>query len=176
MKDKKIHLNEDQILLSLIDENDLPEEMRSHLENCNACQDKRESLLSELECLGKMAGEFTPEPRKRPILPVRESGRKRYHFPAFATGLASAVLVAFLCNVVLFSDSPEQMKADLSVESEVRLHLMEEILEEPALSGPYLDITQTAYSYFDDEFLEFVVPEEEESNPLQGFSFLSFKA
>ena len=176
MKDKKIHLNEDQVLLSLVDENDLPEEMGSHLEDCEACQDKRASLLSELGCLGKMAAEFTPAPRKRPILPVRESERKKYHFPVFATGLASAVLLAFLCSVVLFSDPPEQIKANLSEKSEVRLHLMEEILEEPALSEHYLDITQTSYSYFDDEFLEFVIPVEEESNHLEGFSFLSFKA
>ena len=81
-----------------------------------------------------------------------------------------------MCSVVLFSDSPEQMKASLSVNSEVRLYLMEEILEEPALSGHYLDITQTSYGYFDDEFLEFVVPVGEESNPLQGFSFLTLKA
>jgi len=173
MKDKKIHLNEDQILLSLIDENDLPKEMRSHLENCNACQDKRASLLSELECLGKMAGEFTPEPRQRPILPVRESGRKRYHFPVFATGLASAVLVVFLCSIIFFSGPSEQMNTDLSVKSEVRLHLMEEILEEPALSGPYLDITQTAYSYFDDEFLEFVIPEEEEFDSVHGINIMT---
>ena len=123
-----------------------------------------------------MAGEFTPVPRKRPIPPVRESGRKRYHFPVFATGLASAVLVVFLCSIILLSDSPEQMKASLSVNSEVRLHMMEDILDESALSGHYLDITQTSYGYFDDEFLEFVIPVEEESNPLQGFSFLSFKA
>ncbi len=173
MKEKKIHMNEDQVLLSLIDENDLPKEMRSHLEGCKACQDKRASLLSELECLGKMAGKFTPAPRKRPILPVRESGRKRYHFPVFATGLASAVVVAFLCSVVLFSDSPEQMEADLSVESEVRLHLMEEILEETALSGHYLDITQTSYSYFDDEFLEFVIPVEEGFDSVHGINIMT---
>lgn len=173
MKDKKIHLNEDQVLLSLVDENDLPEEMRSHLGDCTACQDKRMSLLSELEYMGKMACEFTPTPQKRPILPAREPGRKRYHFPVFATGLASAVLVAFLCSIILFSDSPEQMKADLSVKSEVRLHLMEEILEEPALSGPYLDITQTAYSYFDDEFLEFVIPVEEEFDSVHGINIMT---
>ena len=120
-----------------------------------------------------MAGEFTPAPRKRPILPVRESGRKRYHFPVFATGLASAVVVAFLCSVVLFSDSPEQMEADLSVKSEVRLHLMEEILEETALSGHYLDITQTSYSYFDDEFLEFVIPVEEGFDSVHGINIMT---
>ncbi|MBW2217613.1 MAG: hypothetical protein JRF34_10555 [Deltaproteobacteria bacterium] len=176
MKDKNIHLTEDQILLSLIDENDLPDEMRCHLEDCTACQDKRTSLLSELEYLGKMAGEFTPTPQKKSVLLVREPGRQRYHFPAFASGLAATVLVVFLCSVILFSDSSKQMKENPAVESEVRLHLVEDILDEPAISRHYLDITLTSDSYFDDEFLEFVIPLEEESNSIQGFSSLSFKA
>ena len=173
MKGSEIHLNEDKILLSLVDKNDLSEEMRNHLEDCKACRDKRASLLSELECLGKMAGEFTPEPRKRPILQVQETRRKRFHFPVFATGLASAVLVVFLCSVTLLSDSPEQMKTGLSVNSGVRLHMMEDILEEPVLSGHYLDITQTSSNYFDDEFLEFVIPVGEEFDSVNGINIMT---
>lgn len=176
MKEKDIHLNEDQVLLSLVDQGDLSEEMRNHLGDCKTCRDKRASLLLELESLGKMAGGFTPEPLKRPALPGRKPGRKRFHVPVFATGLASAALVVFLCGIVFFSGPTEQIKTGLSMNSEIRLHMMEDILEESALSGHYLDITQTSHSYFDDEFLEFMIPLEESSNALQGFSFLSFKA
>jgi hypothetical protein len=175
MKDKGTHLNEDQILTSLVEKKDLPEERRRHLENCAVCQDKRTSFLSELEYLGKMAGEFTPRPQRKPVLPARESGRQRFRRLAFVSGFAAAVLVAILCSVILFSDSSKQNKVDLAVQSEVRLHLVEEILDEPALSRHYLDITVTSYSDFDEEFLKFVVPLEEEADSVQNFSVLSSK-
>ena len=176
MKNKNIHLKEDRILLCLVEENDLTEETRKHLEECPVCQEKRTSLLAELQIVGEMADEFTPAPKKKPDLPVEQPGRQRFRLPILGTGFATALLVAILVSMHLFSNSSSQLQTDLTLEREVRMGLFEEILVESALSEQYLDMTPSSYSFLDDEFLEFVVPLEEPSGSSQGFLYLTAKA
>jgi len=176
MKDKNIHLKEDQILLSLVEENDLSEEKRKHLKKCSVCRERKTSLLTELQHLGEMADAFTPVHKKKPALPVKQPGPQRFRLPILGTGFATAVLVAILVSVHLFSDSSRQMQTDLTLEREVQMGLFEEILVESALSEQYLDMTPSSYSFLDDEFLEFVVPLEEQTGSSQGFLHLTARA
>jgi len=177
MKDKNIHLKEDQILLSLLEENDLTEEKRAHFEECPVCQEKRTSFLAELQHLGEMAHEFTPVPREKPAFPVKQPGAQRFRrLPMLGTGFATALLVAVLVGVHLFSESPKHMRVEMTSESDVQMGLFEEILAESALSEQYLDMTPSSYSFLDDEFMEFVVPAEEQSGSSQGSLHLTAKA
>jgi hypothetical protein len=164
MKDRDTHLNEDQIIVSLMDENDLTEDMKGHLLACPACQEKRTALISELENLGKMAKDLTPLPKRKPVLPVRESRRFGVGLPIFAAGSIAAVVIAFLGSIVFFNEPSKQMGAQLSTETGADFYLMDDIFGESALPEYYLDIAGASYSYFDDEFLEFIVPLEEDSN------------
>ncbi|MFC1824575.1 hypothetical protein ACFL9T_17855 [Thermodesulfobacteriota bacterium] len=170
MKDKTLHPDEDQILRSLVDDHGLPEKTRKHLEDCEACRHLRSSFQSELEFMGKMAGECTPAPLKKPVLPEPKPDRQqKYRLPVFAFGFAAAALVAVLSVFILFSDFSRELGTDLAVKSEVRMHLLEDILNESELSENYLDITSTDVSYFDDEFLEFVIPLEDEPDTARNF-------
>lgn len=162
MIDKGMHLSEDQILLSLVDENDLSQEVRSHLLACTACQEKKTALISELEHLGQMAKDLAPLPRQKPLPLVRESRHFSFRLRVLAAGFAVVLIIACLLSLVFFTDSSKQMTARLSTEMETDLYLVDEILEESTLPEYYLDIAVTSYSYFDDEFLEFVVPLEEQ--------------
>lgn len=164
MKDKSIHLNEDQILLSLVDVNDLSGDRKSHLLACSVCQERKAALMSELEHLGEMARAFVPLPQQKPALVIRESRHPGFRLPVFAAGFAVVLVIACLLSLVLFTDSSKQMTARLSTEMEADLYLVDDILEESALPEYYLDMAVASYSYFDDEFLEFVVPLEEEFN------------
>jgi len=164
MKDKSMHLNEDQILLSLADVNDLSEDIKSHLLACPVCQEKKTALMSELEHLGEMAKDFTPLPQQKPVVLFRESRHFSFRLPVFAAGIAVVLVIACLLSLVLFTDSSKQMTARLSTEIEADLYLLDEILEESSLPEYYLDIAVASYSYFDDEFLEFVTPLEEQFN------------
>ncbi|KKK71690.1 hypothetical protein LCGC14_2911390 [marine sediment metagenome] len=76
----------------------------------------------------------------------------------FAAGVALVLIIALALSLVLFTDSSKQMTAQLSTEKEAYLYLLDEILEEAYLPDHYLDITAASNSYFDDEFVEFVVP------------------
>jgi len=167
MKDKDIHLNEDQILVSLVGEEDLSVEKRRHLLDCDVCQAKRMTLMSELERLGEMARDFAPLPEKKVVIPLREPRHFSFRLPAFAAGLALIVLIASVWSLMFFADSSKQMSqmtAQLSRGTEISLDLVDDILGESILPQYYLDIFAASYSYFDDEFLEFLVPVEVPSN------------
>ena len=158
MKEKGTHLNEDQILLSLVDERDLSGDMKSHLLACSVCQDKKGVLMSELERMGQMANDFTPLPQKKPVLPFQKSHRFNFRLPVFAGGLAVVLLIAFLWSQALFTEPPKQMAAQLLTEMEVGLDLIDDILEASALPEYYLDMAVASNGYLDDEFLELLVP------------------
>ena len=164
MKDKNIHLNEDQILLSLVEEHDLSEETRSHLLACLLCQEERTALMSELEHLGEMAKDFSPMPQNKPVLPFRESGHFIFNRPVLSAGFAVVLIIACLWSLTLFIDSSKQMTPGLSTDMKVDLYLMDDILEESALPEYYLDIGVASYTYFDEEFMDFVVPQGEGFN------------
>ncbi len=164
MKDKNPHLSEDQILLSLVDENDLSDHMKNHLLSCSVCQDKKGILEFDLERLGRMAKDFTPLPRKKPVLSLRKSHRFGFRLPLFEAVLAVFLIIDFLWSQAYFTDPSKQMGAQLWTEAKVGLYLIDDILEESALPEYYLDIAVASYSYLDDEFLEFIVPVEEPDN------------
>ncbi len=164
MKDKSNHLNEDEILFSLVEEPDLPEEIKSHLLACLVCQEKKKALMTELERLGKMARDFTPLPQQKPALPFRESRHFIFNRSVLAAGFSVVVIIACLWSLRSFTGSSKHITPGLSPEMEVDLYLMDDILGESALPEYYLDIAAPTYSYFDEEFLDFVVPLGEESN------------
>ncbi len=164
MKENRTHLNEDQILLSLVDENDLSDDAKGHITACQVCREKKTALMSELENLGEIAKDFAPLTRKKPVLVSRKSWHSVLRRPMFASGFAVIFIAVCLLGLTLFIDSSKQITARLSTEAEEDMYLLEDILEKSALPEYYLDITVTSNNYFDDEFLEFITPMEEESN------------
>jgi len=164
MKDENMHLNEEQILISLVDEKDLAKDNQSHLQSCLACREKKTALMSELDRLGKMTKEFTPLPRQKARVYLPESRRRRFLRPVFAAGFAVAFIIVCLLSLKMFIDSPKEMTARLSPESGADLYLIDDLLEESILPEYFLDIAVASYSYFDDEFIKFVVPLEESFN------------
>ena len=173
---KNIHLKEEQIFHCVVDEDSLSKEIRQHIEKCPVCQKKQASFASELENLGKMAGGFIPAPIKKPVLSPKEPGGQWFSPPVFATGLAMGLLVAFLVVVPLYLTMQKQAKSDLMFSNEVHTTIVEDMLVEPVLSEHYLDITSPSYSFFDDEFLDFVAPVEEQIDSSEGLLHLTFRA
>jgi hypothetical protein len=158
MKDRIGHLHEEQIIDSVIDAKGLKEEQRQHLETCPRCSEERAALRLELDRLGQMATDFTPAPQKKPFIPVPESRLLTFRRMAFATGFAAALLVALLWGPAFLSDHGIQEVAEFSNEEEMVLFLVEDILEESALPDLYLDVAATSDNYFDEEFMEFLIP------------------
>ena len=179
MKEK--HLNEDQIIVSAVDEDDLPENVKSHLKTCPLCQEERRILMSQLEEMGGMAKDLAPRPKAEPLVYPKPWGPKPwgpkpwdagawrrifFRWPVFASGLACFLILAGIWGLMLLQGpqgKPQvRMASDSSAEQSVAgVVFIEDLLEESVLPEYYLDIAVASPEDFDDEFLEFVVPVEE---------------
>lgn len=165
MKSNDLHLNEDQVIRSVVDENDLSVAVRDHLSTCLACQRKKEQIEKELTSLCRMAKESAPLPRQEIRLPFHKPRLWSWR-PVFATGLAVILLIAGVWWYGLVTTSKEKMTAQIIGEAEKDRQLTAEIdaLEEYAPYDFYPDISGESDPDYFDEFLEFVVPLEENQN------------
>lgn len=89
------HLDEDQIIVSVVDINDLTVEHRRHLETCPVCREKRGALTGHLDEMARAAREMTPRPG--PVQLPEPPGPKvswglSFRWPVVASGLASIPL------------------------------------------------------------------------------------
>ena len=160
MKGKDIHLNEDQLIRAVVDENNPTNIERNHLAKCSVCREKKLRLEQELNNLGRMAETFAPSPQRkiRPFLHAPHRARPRRF--VFAAVFAAFLLTIGVWWYAPFTTTQEKMAARLTQEIEEDEQLMAEIIipAEYALSDSYLNISGEFYSYFYDEFLEFVIP------------------
>jgi hypothetical protein len=172
MRSRDIHLNEERLICSVVDQNDLSADEQNHLFTCSVCQGEKQQLEQELTNLGRMAKEFAPLPEKNIIPLLQESLQKPRSSwswrPVFAAGFVVILLIVGIWMYSPFKRYQEYKIAKLIERMKDDEKLMAEIrsLEEQALSGFYMDISGESYRYVDDEFLEFILPLEENHNSI----------
>ena len=157
---KVAHFDEDQIIVSIVDESDLPEQHRTHLESCPACRERRGALMAQLEEMGHMARELAPRPRGVSLPEPKVSWGLSFRWPVLASGLASLVIIAAVWSLILFHGPQIQMAPGSAGQQVVGLPFIEDILEEPVLPEYFQDMALVSFDYFDDGFMDFVVPVE----------------
>lgn len=175
MKSQTIHLDEAGLIRSVVDMNDLSADVRHHLSECPICQRKKQQFEQELTSLERMAEAFAPLPRKRVMYLEKPFGKVSFYTllrPVFAAGTAIVLLVLGILwlpapltisqNEQTEHSQTEQI-ARVVEEMEEDRQLMAEIrdLEEDALPDFYQGISGESYGYFDEDFVDFVVPMEE---------------
>jgi hypothetical protein len=79
---------------------------------------------------------------------------------ALAAGIGAALLIAFIWGPSFIPDPVTQMVAEVSGDEEMDVFLVEDILDEAALPDIYLDMAASSESYFDEEFMELLIPSE----------------
>ncbi|MES0350366.1 MAG: hypothetical protein ABUK19_06570, partial [Desulfobacteria bacterium] len=67
--DKDLHLDEDQLLWAVVEENELPLPLQEHLSACPQCRANKERFEGDLARLGQMAERFAPSPKGPVSLP-----------------------------------------------------------------------------------------------------------
>lgn len=159
------HLNEEQIIRAVIDENELAGEDRQHILECQPCSRKVKEFQNELQGFGESARMSVPPLRKNITLPQEEESSASYKsrwLPSFgAAAMAGLALFLYFLSV---ESTPQRFIALQSSEAMLEdEYLMEEIFEmvENPLSDVLYDITGENGG-FDDEFLQFVVPDVQE--------------
>jgi len=152
------HLDEDRIIVSMVDENDLSRKDKSHLENCPACRERKGALMAQLEGMGHMAKELAPRPRGISLPEPKVSWGLSFRWPVVASGLASLVIIVAVWGMMFLGGPQMEMAPGSAGQQVVGLSFIDDILEEPVLPAYYQDIAVASFEYFDDAFMDFVIP------------------
>jgi len=171
MKKDSIHLNESEIIRAVTDQNDLPDDLRRHLSLCSVCQKKKEAFEHKLNHLAYMTEKFAPLPQKKLRLPLPSPVRilKPYNpswnrHPVFVTGMAVTLLLIVSSWIMINNQGATTAQIIREMEEDQRLITEIQYLEENILPDVYTNISGESYEYFDEEFLDFMVPVEENRN------------
>lgn len=145
--DPKPHLNESQLLWSVVDEAELPLAEQQHLASCAVCHSEQERLQRELSALGEMAKRFAPSPRTTMRLSLLEMRSRHNALRGWQNLLKWATIAA---TVVVMAVGPwflhrMQNNSVAAVKREMRqderLLMAVNRLEKNALPAFYLEIT-----------------------------------
>ncbi|RLB14959.1 MAG: hypothetical protein DRG63_07650 [Deltaproteobacteria bacterium] len=159
------HLTEDQITWALVDENDLPEPVKKHLERCPFCQERKHKLETSLNNVGELAARFSPVPRRR-FMSERERHGLGWAISPWYRGVLTAALAGFLL-VLIFGGGrlwhPHSTSEITAVMEEMRedSKFMAEVdaLVENPLPQIYMEILGEGVVELDMDFMDFLVPD-----------------
>ena len=165
MKNQDIHLNEDHIIRAIVDENDLTTSERNHLSKCSLCQKEKQEFEQVLHRMGDMSKELVPSPRIS-FIPVVQRNRSLFRWkPALAAGFVIVLLMMGIWWTSPFTRFQENGSVQIVQKMESDQQFMAGItfIEDDALPDRYLDIIGSSNDddydvYYDDEFLEFILP------------------
>ena len=164
--DRNSHLDEQRIIISLIDENDLNPSEREHLKACPLCSASRDRLTTQLHGLSREVTRWTPSSRRKVVLPASETERGRGWIGRWYVGLAAATaclaLIVALSWPHLFTGSLRPFgEVTITAETAADAKLLAEAsdLEDNSLPASFQDIVPDIGSPDDDgDFEEFMVP------------------
>jgi hypothetical protein len=160
-----IHLTEEQLIMAVVDEQELTGEHRLHLAECQLCNAKVEQFREELQLFGENSRSTVPPMTRTITLPDEEPASATSSsswLPSFGAAVMAG-LVLFFYFLGMETMSPTipafQSAEDLLAEE----YLMDEIFQmvENPLSDELYQLTGDNTG-FDEEFMEFVVPEVQE--------------
>jgi len=165
MKEKNHdHLPEGQILRAVVDEKDLPGEDQQHLRACSVCKRKIEQVRGGLQAFGKKAGQAVP-PFSRPVrLPSEKPARISQNagwLPFFGAAAMAGLLMFFYFMSMEIMPRPgliTMQSQENLLEDESLMRQISEMVENP-LSDDMYEISGENGVDFDEDFLQFLVPE-----------------
>jgi hypothetical protein len=158
------HLQEEQILWAVIDEKELSGDDQQHLLECPVCKRKIERFRDELQELGQKAWQAVPPFSRTVRLPSEKPATVSHNagwLPFFGAA-AMAGLLVFFYFMGMETMAPTKLTTLQSQESlledESLMREISEMVEYP-LSKYIYEITGENGVGFDEDFLQFVVPD-----------------
>ena len=165
--DNEQHLDEQQLIQAVVDENDLPRSVQMHLGGCHRCRSEKESFEQELAALGQAAERYAPQPQRRIVLPVQEARSTRWTFLNWRHAIGAAAAVAVVVVVFWGSTIYRNLTGFGTTGSPAELlearQLMTEVnmLVDNALPPLYLEISAEYKPDDDKDFYQFLIPQVE---------------
>lgn len=160
---KDQHLNDDQITQAIVDADDLPISLKEHLSACPQCRSTVEQFEDELSILGKLSRRFSPISENKIALPAEKEVRSFLGSWKWQISYGTAFSIMTVILIVWWSgmtnpsinrspNNPEELWEDEKLMSEISN------LSENALPQFYMDITGEPDTETEDDFMEFIVP------------------
>ena len=155
-----------RVIRYVVDENDLDAEQRRHLRECPVCREELKRLDRGLCRLGRTVAEHTPEPARRPALPVEGRALPPRQAPlqklVWGTGLGFALVMLIAVWAVFRSSLFPVSYQDVAQEMAEDEMLLAEVLalEENPLPDAYREISPEETAGVDEELFDFIVPVE----------------
>lgn len=158
------HLDEDQIIQAVVDVEDLPQSVQSHLAECGQCLADMSSFEHEMTLLGQKVEQFVPKPQRRILLPDQKAANPFRNFLDWRNLVAAAATVTAVFILVwgtnLARNFSEPGNSNLTAEMAEAEILMTEVntLIDNALPPFYLEISGEKNTGYDEEFYHFLIP------------------
>jgi len=163
---RNLHLEEDQLIRAVVEESDLPETLREHLSGCPECRAAKKRIEEDLARLGQMAKRLSPSPLRKVSLPSEKSQNAfRWTWQwrvAFGVGAAAVFAVFVMGMPPLFKHTPEESTYTQEMLETEEFMAEVSMLSENALPSVYLDMAGESDPEFYEEFMQFLVPVNEE--------------
>jgi hypothetical protein len=163
--DNERHLDEREIIISVVDETDLPEFLRRHLLICPQCGNEKIKIEQALIRLEEAVKSFAPMPKKHPRLYPDKS--KRFVWRPTPV-LAMAFMFVIVIAAVWWADiSNKPDKSTTLTDATAHVWEDEELfteitsLSENALPETYNQIVTEPDPDIDEEFYQYVAPAED---------------
>jgi hypothetical protein len=166
------HLGEEDMLQAVIDDSDLSALQQQHLAECSECRSQRERLENQLAHMGQMAERYAPEPMRR-ITVAHDKVRSPFSIRGFAFSAAAVAAVIIVVWATFLIRSQQQGRIENLAQNMVEAEkLMTEInvLVENALPQVYLDIAADTNLNLDEEFIDFLIPTNEDDPRISAFA------
>jgi hypothetical protein len=155
-----MHLNDDQIIRSLVDKADLPIDLQEHLTTCPQCQTARKRLGGAVERLGERAIRSAPSFKKTIRIPEKQAIGNTWRPWGWLS--LSAVGAAALAVTLMISLNTYRQRSLAGLYDEMikdeRLLTEINVLEKSDLPQTWLDISGDSEVNINEEMLEVITP------------------
>ncbi|MBF0472757.1 MAG: hypothetical protein HQK91_13620 [Nitrospirae bacterium] len=153
------HINEDKIIVSIIDINDLSNEDKNHLLSCDICKEARQTLEHELNQINVMARKFLPA-RQCCNVTLPEKSRQGLfivHPAIIAFSLLIIAVIWFPSPAKLYKEYTDNLIIEKALaDRDIRGVIQE--LNEQLLTDMRVDFSENPDSYVNEDFMKFIVP------------------
>lgn len=160
---KTRHLNEEQLIRSVVDKTSIPLHLQHHLSECPKCLKSKNDLELKFIKIGETAKTLSPFPMKRPQLPPEKSKPEKSKIVRWRPVLVTAFTVLLVISGVLLSylsrvPTESVFINDFSYEIWEDKMFMEEIsfLAENALPLEYMEFLNESGLELDEDSIESV--------------------
>jgi hypothetical protein len=177
MSESGPHLDEDQLVQAMVDENDLPPTVRGHLLSCERCRAQKAAFQHALAALGQKAVQTAPRPKSAWPPPTWRKTRGVPRVVALWRPLAGAAAVAL---AVLFfwlgpsfiatqNGAPAKGTGPGAVAADQLMTEINSLAENP-LPELYQDLLGESVTGESGSFMRFLIPDVENGRTSSGRS------